>query len=126
MKANEFRIGNLVNRLGEQTIIESIGVYGDSYGIIGTPIARAITTNQIEPILLTEQWLLKLGFYYSDDDNEYLELPVFAGFKLHADSSDNFSTVTCIIANKEKVFIHIHKIQNFYYEHSDQELTIKL
>ena len=49
MKETELRIGNLVN-------------YGDSELIIGINYFRDGDFNKLEPILLTEEWLIKFGF----------------------------------------------------------------
>jgi hypothetical protein len=68
MKAQELRIGNLVNHTTGQCKV--VGFYGE--------IFRAENINKIElksnvfnlqPIPLTEEWLLKLGFYKYKGNN---------------------------------------------------------
>ena len=59
LSVNELRIGNFVNRLGKQTVIKVIQ-HTEQVDFVSTPLSGAITINQIEPIPLTEEWLIKL------------------------------------------------------------------
>lgn len=77
MKANELRIGNWVEYFGKNKQIDGIKSMSISKGyaveIISTDIHGNSTSEyspleslSLQPIPLTEEWLLKFGFHYID------------------------------------------------------------
>lgn len=121
MKANELRIGNLVNRLGETTkitAIQTIDVGGIGY--VSTLKSGAITTSQIEPIPLTEEILLKCGFeifpwgYVIKSSNDF-------GIRLNLKSF-----VYEVSGNSAVKVNYLHQLQNLYFSLTGEELKIKL
>jgi hypothetical protein len=123
MKATELRIGNLVQLGAHYREIKSFT--RTDINPIETTIYLGLTEklknypvdfNEIEPIPLTEEWLLKFGFVKDKTDNTYYKgdfeilLPVYFKWK------------GSIIKPKK----YVHKLQNLYYELENEELSIKL
>jgi hypothetical protein len=115
MKASELRIGNY---------------YSDLSGVCTLKQSDFLNLDieKIEPVLLTEQWLLDFGFkkrknrYFFDDwiivqiedgnwDNPSLD------FFIKRDFHKKKRYVTCVQ--------YVHELQNLFYPVSGKELTIK-
>jgi hypothetical protein len=122
MKANELRIGNFL--LKNNMVIEC-----DSYSIssIENYENRA---KEYEPILLTEGWLEKFGFYDDIEYDDYLEM------KIKNDDWDRILTVKkfdnhFMVGNRFGEWVvlgqckYIHQLQNLYFALTGKELTIK-
>jgi hypothetical protein len=82
---------------------------------------------EIEPIPLTEEWLLNLGFNYDDmedtneNDNLWYHL-VYGDFRFSSDKSINFESVF-IRLNKTNLEIkYVHQLQNLYFALTGKEL----
>lgn len=118
MKANELRIGNWVefpNLLIKQQQI----VYID---------ARKEDTSYIQPIPLTEEWLLKFGFSIINESS--------AGKKYGYVVNSIFSSDLIIICWKTTKEIgkffrsnleikYVHQLQNLYFALMGEELTLQ-
>lgn len=123
MKITELRIGNLINNSNEVMAIssgESVTCYGLSFsGMVH------FTFNEIEPIKLTEEWLIKFGFEQCFDHwGGYLS-PVFGQketcLRINKEN-DSFYHQT----NLEKIKVeYVHKLQNLYFAFSEKELEVK-
>ena len=116
MKANELRVGNLVN-------------YDQALHIIGGHSILMIEEGKdielFKPILLTEEWLVKFGFrteyplsnernYYNN--NKYVSINYFnGGFRLN---------VNRLIYGGIKIR-YIHQLQNLYFSLTGEELELK-
>jgi len=118
MKAQELRIGNLVDLYGSVATIQRSDFREDVYGI-------AIDSGK--PIPLTEEWLLKFGIPY----NDWFKNTSYLIKKSNADFEDfkewDFYIQT---ANKDKqvmiTYIHyVHQLQNLFHALTGEELTIK-
>lgn len=106
MEAKELRLGNYVY----------------NGGIISLDIEMLYAFNEclydLQPIPITEQWLLDLGFkakkaynrtfYYADSFNEWKVI--------YQDG---------LIKRNGKVIKHIHQLQNLYFALTGQELKLK-
>jgi hypothetical protein len=141
MKANELRIGNLVNHKTGQCKV--VGFYGE--------IFRAENINKIElksnvfnlqPIPLTEEWLLKLGLFKitKKEDlwgNDEIGVYDFKGKIRWSDffiTSNGLKDFTLYVATIDdgmesaeclNNIIYVHQLQNLYFALTGEELTIK-
>lgn len=154
MKAEELRIGNYVNIKDWQDEISFFGEFdisqdqldnlinkGDGYVIvksIGYDVELVAygcnidfyAYNEIEPIPLTKEWLLKLGFEKSD----------ITGFDMCFINNNINRYVIQKMCDKWTLFIridndnlelllgfdHVHQLQNLYYALTKEELKLKL
>lgn len=136
MKASELRIGNLVkydNRIFEIDSIAKVfpTLNTDEFGI------GVIDYNNIEPIFLTIEWLLKIGFVYQEE-NQWFELNVIKEDlekDIYGLSINSLGTSDCIpaiwIGNlTENISFdvagckctYVHQIQNLYFALTGKEL----
>ena len=118
MEASELRIGNYVNdRFDSQVIVCDITHTGINlnYGY------STISINELKPIPLTEEWLLRFGFVkirglhlckgYSLNSGEYLVYIDDRGVYLKT--------------NKNIFIKYVHQLQNLYFALTGEELTLK-
>ena len=128
MKANELRIGNLVYYrkedykvvlIAEDLIKIDIG-YGAVQRFEKNPIISP-NIDELKPIPLTEEWLLKFGFY---------KVNHIGGYSFYAHKKNNFDIY--LDEKKIKWYGHItqckffvHSFQNLYYEIQNNELELK-
>jgi hypothetical protein len=132
MKASELRIGNYVY---------------DTLGKVNTIDLDAITyivkesQNQVKPIPLTEEWLLKFGFKKYPNRRDTFRQEYYDSFQLVIDEHTiiSFSIpigYNDIICNYDKLYRseekkqsyrvkHIHQLQNLYFALTGEELTFK-
>ena len=119
MKANEFRIGNIVDYLGSPTIINSISGIEETY--VSTRKSGIMPINAFKPIPLTEDWLLKCGFE-KDEKNEYwfwkncVSVSVLGYIELLSFNRQSFKTNIQLK--------YIHQLQNFYFALTGKELVV--
>jgi len=130
IQTNEIRIGNSVfyngdkNEIGVVTeikqsfdpIIQYVGINGrqDLY----------YQTKHIKPIPLTEEWLVKFGFYKVESYVYDIEVAHDKNISL------NTNEIICFIGsglNWEVIKYpkYVHSLQNLYFELTGQELTLK-
>lgn len=119
MKANELRIGNYVkfgNNICKVYEINNINYYARNEK---TDESLKSSWAEIEPIPLTEEWLLKFG-YELTPLRTYLQ-----------PNSGNFiwfeKGMKCVIAGEFYVPIlkYVHQLQNLYFALTNEELIIK-
>ena len=140
LSANELRIGNLITidnsvywiELRDIPLIvthigQTMNIKGESSHSVGCEHTNPKTNTyyeiypqfieNIKPIQLTEEWLLKFGF---EKDNE-LNFVKFS-FKVHFWSNYNSYMYGWIGGNIE--IKYVHQLQNIYFALTGQELTI--
>ena len=131
MKASELRIGNLVNaRKTNHTWDQTCLITGLTHKGIYVKYGNGhIIPINIEPILLTEEWLLKFGFTlgYSkwgyNIPNWMFDLTAFIGIGLNGDKK--FFNVYCVNGEIKQILYciyYVHELQNLYFALTGKEL----
>jgi len=130
MKANELRIGNYVYDDYLKKNKQINGIFDNEIWLseIGEDeFDQRSIIDSINPIPLTEEWLLKLGFENNAFDNFcYLHFNPRMGIRFL-----NFNSAQCeiiqddkYIAFKWKHIEFVHQLQNLYFALTGKELTI--
>jgi hypothetical protein len=121
MKGEELRLGNLVSNMNPRhndsiLTIESIG---DNHEV--NVFYRKYLLSELEPIPLTEEWLLKLGFK-NNSMNTYNIL--LQGFLLEYNLQHNVvDAVNKVHFNLNIPVKYVHQLQNLYFALTGEELT---
>jgi hypothetical protein len=123
MKAEELRLGNLVSNMNPRhndsiLTIESIG---DNHEV--NVFYRKYLLSELEPISLTEDWLLKFGFKWKGliAKGRYLTLFTPCGKAIiYKESHFIFTGVTIEVQTN-----YVHQLQNLYFALTGEELTLK-
>ena len=145
MKANELRIGNLIQielELGEREIakVEELtletGESNNQYYFLETNL---LSNNSkwvdpidfFEPIPLTEEWLLKFGFeeqehdfvsrYFGNDERIFLNKDN-SHFNIFYKQDNTDETIEVILLSIQ--LKNVHQLQNLYFALTGEELTI--
>lgn len=122
MKANELRIGNDIN-IGGSTI-DTYQTFKPTKVTIN--ILKAIIEENIDrpdailsmfqPIPLTEEWLVKLGFKFNSDSNVYS----IDNFFIYTEAYNKIIiTYDCLMRSVE----YVHQLQNLYFALTGEELV---
>lgn len=137
IQANELRIGNLLKYGGIDTKITHLDI---RYLAIKESLKK--DTSIYQPILLTEEWLLKAGFVKYQWMNGYFINTIFGDLMIQFYKTEIHLFFTKISYDSQgmkfygRKFInnktsftdckYIHQLQNLYYCLCGEELTIKL
>lgn len=130
MKSKELRVGNWVNHKNENgsynLLVGEISTRGISVKFNGG--GWLLTYDEISPITLNEDTLLKLGFEKVVRDNELYFLKGDC-FELHQFNQYGHFSYTCG-DNLKGNFVSIrvdslHQLQNLYFALTDKELDVK-
>lgn len=124
MKASELRIGNKVD------------LYGSTATIQGQDFVNHYTTDdrnfdRFKPILLTEEWLLKLGFKveYCDDGTPYytkdLSESKYCSLSIMSSDENGFMEITLFPYGQWFRYRYVHQLQNLYFALTGKELEVK-
>ena len=116
MDVKELRIGNSV--LSPFKKIEYVTKIG--YTKIWTN-RGCYFISEIEPIELTEEWLLKFGFL----SNPYDDVYELGSFHVHCDKTTGVLRLWCEINDRIVDLKTVHRLQNLYFSIYEEELTIK-
>ena len=114
MKANELRIGNLIDRQDYICKVTKI----EEGGIITEPLeykGEMFVKQGVEPIPLTEEWLVKFGFKKGSK----------GWFKTYSHKTE-VSVITCKFNfyMYKHICNYVHQLQNLYFALTGEELTI--
>jgi len=128
MDAKDLRIGNLITHKSEVIKVTGIGEYGIQSKEGDRILNSRYSTPDLEPIPLTEEWLVKMGFdkyrncfltYKKVYEKDYIHIRIFRS-----------GAISFIIKNREgndeyKQLKSVHQLQNLYFALTGEELTIK-
>ena len=123
IKANDLRIGNLVNRYFEKK-------YDFGSSMEWQPIVfnlddfKLLKCFKHKPIPITEQWLLKFGFYKTTENTGNLICFKNGKYTIAKWINDKwqFWISTIDLYNSPQ---YVHQLQNLYFALTSEELTIK-
>jgi hypothetical protein len=128
MKVNELRIGNLVHRLAKIVVVKAIEIDNEGLGYLSAN-GEAVTQNQVEPIPLTEEWLLKAGFEKKfnigcgeKDPNAYYWQGKKIDLTLDLELSTPDHNYDSISVNGSMPLKYLHQLQNLYYTLTGEEI----
>ena len=139
MKATELRIGNYVNYQDELTKVISLregDKFNENIGLKILPTLGFFSEEEIKPIPLTEEWLLKFGFKRNGNDDEYFYytkdnftmLKDYGSQGIAIPTKENkkgYVHLYCGYYDNEIDFKHVHQLQNIYFALTGEELKIK-
>ena len=122
MEANELRLGNYLHEEGVgQITVESLNSYG------GEEINEDSARGWIDPIPLTEEWLLKFGFEFKEE--YYFKGPV-SGVVFCVEKKDDTLQISVELNPDSQLEelannpIYVHQLQNLYFVSTGEELTL--
>jgi hypothetical protein len=134
MKANEIRIGNSINNGIEDIIIDYVfhEEVSDTWQVCWNDKCSTEFLEDCEPIPLTEDWLIKLGFDLDEtkgfDRGESLRVFSISNFHIAIDNGVFYLWIEIDEDNwynlKLKRIDFIHQLQNLYFALTGEELTI--
>jgi len=118
MKASELRLGNLIFSKETQEN-ETMTTISDEYITFNSITFDYPVIEEIKPVPLTEEWLLKFGFkqkgsFYRIKDSRFVEVII------HDKGIDVCNHSICL-----PHINHVHQLQNLYFALTNEELTIK-
>jgi hypothetical protein len=119
MKAQELRIGNWVNRLPTK----GIPPMQLCEKTLGTILSSDFYIKTLEPIPLTEEWLLKFGFEWIEEAHGYFDK--HHAVYLWASGTIDFHPFCTNDEDCQIELKHVHSLQNLYFALTGEELTIK-
>ena len=132
MKAQELRIGNYVNtsersgniyQICRQGIVRTIN--NGSCNITPNGCSSPVVTvklKNIEPIPLTEEWLMKFGFRTHDHHDYFIDISPASDFRawLSVFQGNGFFYIDAF----DIKFKYVHQLQNLFFALTGEELTI--
>lgn len=135
MKANELRIGNWAKYSFKQGIVDRISQ--DNCDIVTDNMIIKVSYDDLEPIPLTEEILLKCGFkerlfdwyeleYNTDyeEESEKMKIAYNCGSKRFAVYDANEEDYIAVFTAKRVHYLH--QLQNLFYALTNEELQIEL
>lgn len=118
MNVKELRIGNFVNTLDGDFQIEEINTFDYKVGLDG----RIYNLMTVEPVLLTEEWLKKLGFVGRKDFmwKKQCGVQIIDGTFYFA-----FKDIGNVLFHSVVECRYVHSLQNCYFALTGEELELK-
>lgn len=137
MKASELRIGNIVNQTGSvQGVVTELRINHARirYTLAGQLRHSLVSYEHLEPIPLTEEWLVRLGMLKYTDSIPYayvfnLDKKLgFNRFRLqwarYGDGVEGFYNLHLYKIQCARVQ-YVHELQNLYFALTGKELEVK-
>jgi hypothetical protein len=116
LEAKELRIGNLVQELGD---IVTVGL--DTFKHYKQ--MPNLMNENIKPIPLTDEWLIKFGFEWVGECSGYFD--TYHAVYLFASGTIEFHPYCTNDEDLHLTIKYVHQLQNIYFALTNQELTIK-
>ena len=118
MEAKELRIGNLIYINHKQAINQSSKKFTLTC-MMDLVVNGTGSKFSYNPILLTEDWLIKFGFRKYNNKNHFKKHWV-SGFI-------NINGIFCLLSYNQRHhnITYVHQLQNLYFALTNKELTIK-
>lgn len=118
MKNTELRIGNLVSRNND--IYKIWDLKRTELELDNEILDRHVgycRYDEIKPIKITKEWLLKLGFKVCNMDGIYI-------YTSDYDKIEFNSMLICWVSNTKRNLKYVHQVQNLYFALTARELTV--
>lgn len=133
MKNTELRIGNIINCFGIKMVVGiNTTITIQEKTSKGNYVNEKVSLQSLnlEPISLTEEWLLKFGFN-TDYNKGYIGIDVNnSDFVLtepkvmHSQQEDYAYQFNTGYLSRYKKFKYVHELQNFFYAITGEELVL--
>ena len=121
MNANELRIGNWVMVFPVKNPQQVCDVMFDS---VNTECVFGQHYGEVDPIPLTEEWLLKFGFISNPYMDRYEIKLISSGFfHIECDKTKGILQLWCEQLPQAIFIKHVHQLQNLYFALTGEELT---
>jgi hypothetical protein len=125
MKAKNYRIGNLI-MFGE---LRHEMTYHDIRNLYESELVNKVPSGSYKDILLTPEWLIKLGAKKNQLPNSYWISVANLKAELHFETYDNTDEiVTTLISQSCELILdrikYVHEYQNLYYALTKCELSL--
>ena len=129
MKSNEFRLGNLLIEKKYKMIVKVTDLLDNRIGVTGDFKGRW----QVQPIPITEEWLLKFGFNQNSHSDNYIKGKEHLSIKFGEWQDDRgfkskewiYSTAQSDAGCCELLNIKfVHQLQNLYFALTEKELEL--
>ena len=122
MKATELRVGNWINIYDDyNSKVTGLTNTGKIWFVDNpTNTECAFVVNKIEPIPLTEEWLVRFGF---ENEGNYFDIDI-NGYSLSIFNLCEYS-ITDTTHEQTDMWIaikHVHQLQNLYFALTNKEL----
>ena len=129
LSAKDLRIGNLITR--KNKVLKVCIIQPDKILVSGYSWGKYFKCDEIEPILLTEEWLFKFGFEKAKHSHGYdcyikdgfdFDIVSHGRYWVLAIYTDESCTNSLYFAHGR--FEYVHQLQNLYFALTGEELTI--
>jgi hypothetical protein len=124
MKANELRVGNyLTNYKGEICQIKYFHS-GEAYsdGKKDNHGTSVYSIDRSNPIPITEEWLLKLGFHEADRTGKYVDFSIGKHLYLRLPICKHLEKDYWYALRGDVKIQYVHQLQNLYHALTGEEL----
>lgn len=118
MKAQELRIGNLINYKGEPIIVTMIGKYGIQSDDEDRTVNAKFSTPDLTPIPLTPELLERCGFLKSSFSYSLLGIYFIEPVEDYYVFGERYQGAYA-------KFHYLHQLQNLYFALTGSEIEIK-
>ena len=126
MKANELRIGNMVNDgvyklMWAKPAMPYEEANEMQYGVAKDNEFTFFKEKELEPIPLTEEWLVKFGAEKVNEISEYFDGEDMYSYELYLDGAECLFDRKCNCQPYEHIK-YVHQLQNLYFALTGEEL----